>query len=379
MEKSIPKWIWQHENYPHFTYDKDALIDILGSLEYHRGILDGVSKLFNETDIQAMEIETLLEEAINTSEIEGEYLKRESVRASLLKKLDTGFDTTQDSSTHQTDALIDILIDSSMNKSPLTLTRLHGWHNSLFVSGYSKLNPIKVATFRTHNDMEVVSGAIGHEKVHYLAPPQKQIASDIDTLLTWCNNSKENIYIKSALAHLWFVSIHPYDDGNGRISRALTDYILSSQDESTTRFKLYSISTAINSDRRGYYDILDKTTNLFVNRKFDFTPWVLWHLKTLDKAMQIAHKNIEYTIQKTKFWDKHRDKNFNDRQVKVLNKVLDKGSENFLGGISTKKYMAMTKVSKATAIRDIKELVGYECVKAVEGASGRNLRYEVVL
>lgn len=377
MENKPIKWIWQHDAYPHFKYDKEALLELLTQIEYNRGMLDGVSKIFNEEDIKNIEIETLLNEAINTSEIEGEYLKRESVRASLLKRLNVQFDTDNDTSTHQTDALVDVLIDSSINKEILTLERLHGWHNSLFISGYSGLHKIKIASFREHDDMEVVSGAIGHEKVHYAAPPQSNIVKDIDNLLEWIARSDENIYIKSALAHLWFVSIHPYDDGNGRIARAITDYILSSEDKTTTQFKLYSISMAINSDRKGYYAILDKTTNLFINRTFDFTSWLKWHLEILNNAMISANEQIQYLIQKTKFWDKHRESNLNERQIKVLNKILDVGNDKFEGGINTKKYTSIVKKSKATVVRDIQELVAKGCLEQIEGTSGRNIRYRI--
>lgn len=379
MKNEIKKWIWQHDEYPNFNYDKNQLLEILTQLEYNRGVLDGVSKLFNNNDIKDIELETLLNEAIHTSEIEGEYLKRESVRASLLKKLNTEFDADTDTSTHQTDALVDILIDSSANRTPLTMKRLHGWHNSLFISGYSGLNKITVASFRDHDDMEVVSGAIGHEKVHYVAPPQNNIMADMANLLEYINNSDENTYIKSALAHLWFVSIHPYDDGNGRIARAITDYILSSRDKTTTQFKLYSVSMAINNDRKGYYDILDRTTNLFMNRTFDFTPWLKWHLHILNNAMINANEQIKYLIEKTKFWDKHRYSHLNERQIKVLNKILDAGSENFEGGINTKKYTSIVKKSKATVVRDIQELVAKGCIEQIEGTSGRSTRYRVKL
>jgi len=224
--------------------------------------------------------------------------------------------------------------------------------------------------------MEVISGAIGHEKVHYLAPPAKIIDNDMQKLLKYCNTDNENLYVKSAIAHLWFVIIHPYEDGNGRVARAITDYILT-KGTTFTQFKLYSISTAINSDRKSYYDILDKTTNLFKNREFDITPWIEWHLSTLKNAMHNGLKSIEYLVQKTKFWDKYREYALNERQIKVLNKILDMGSENFEGGISTKKYISLTKVSKATAVRDISGLLELGCIKQIEGSSGRNIRYKL--
>jgi len=312
--------------------------------------------------------------------IEGEIFKRESVRSSFRKKLDKYFDGRSDThSTIATDNLVEILIDSNLNKSDMQIERLHGWHNCLFEHArYDKLHKIDIAKFRSHSDMEVISGAIGHEKVHYKAVPVEKIESDIEKIFSYCNKSSDNIYIKSAIVHIWFVIIHPYDDGNGRIARAITDYILS-QNTSTTQFKLYSISTAINSDRKGYYDILDKTTNLFLNKDFDLTPWILWHLGILNNAMEQSLKNIEYLVQKTKFWDKHRNQALGERQIKVLNKILDMGSENFEGGLNTKKYINLTKVSKATAVRDITQLVEFGCIEQIDGMSGRNVKYRVVV
>ena len=375
--KSIIKWIWQHQDYPNFHYDKEKLTKLIAEIEYHRGTLDGISKLFNEDDIRRIEIDTLTDEAISTSLIEGEVFRRESVRSSFRKKLDKDFDERGDKySTASTDSLVEILLDCSLNKEVLTIERLHGWHNSLFQHNYSGLHKLNIASFRENDDMEVVSGAIGYEKVHYLAVPVANINEDINKLLDYCNSSEENIYIKSAIAHLWFVSIHPYDDGNGRVSRAITDYILS-QGSEYTQFKLYSISTAINEDRKGYYDILDKTTNLFKNREFDVTAWLEWHLNILKDAMLHALANIEYLIQKTKFWDKHRNKAFNERQKKVLNRILDMGVDNFEGGLTTKKYISLTKVSKATAVRDMAQLIEFDCITQIEGSSGRNIRYLV--
>lgn len=378
MKETIIKWIWQHKEYPNFKYDTSQLTNLIGQIDYNRGILDGVSKLFNEDDIVKIEIETLTDEAISTSLIEGEVFKRESVRSSFRKKLDKYFDGRSDThSTRATDNLVEILIDSNLNKNNMTLERLHGWHNCLFEHArYDKLKIIDIAKFRSHSDMEVISGAIGHEKVHYKAVPIEKLESDMEKFLSYCNETSENIYIKSAIAHIWFVIIHPYDDGNGRIARAITDYILS-KNTSSTQFKLYSISTAINSDRKGYYDILDKTTNLFLNKEFDLTPWILWHLGILNNAMQQALKNIEYLVQKTKFWDKHRNQPLNERQIKVLNKILDMGSENFEGGLNTKKYINLTKVSKATAVRDITQLIEFGCIEQIEQTSGRNVKYRV--
>lgn len=379
MKKAIIKWIWQHEYYPNFPYDKSELSELISQIEYHRGVLNGISQLFNKKDTKDLEIDILLNEAVNTSEIEGEYLQRDSVRASLYKKLNDQFNDLKDNSTHQTDALVDILIDCSKNRAPLTLERLHGWHNSLFITGYSGLNKIKVASFRENDDMTVVSGSIGREKVHYVAPHHSSLENDVKKLFQWIDTTDEDIYIKSAIAHLWFVSIHPYDDGNGRIARAIADYILSEDTQKETEFKLFSLSMAINKNKKAYYEVLDKTTNLIINRTYDFTLWIKWHLEMVKEAMCSTQKQVEYIVQKTKFWDRHREDSLNERQIKVLDKMLDKGSENFEGGLKTKKYQAMTKTSAPTASRDIKELLEKGCIEHIEGTKGRNTSYRVKL
>lgn len=379
MSKTAKKWIWQHESYPDFPFKRSALEELISEITYYRGVLNGISQVINDRDRKDLEVEVLLNEAVNTSEIEGEYLQRDSVRASLYKKLDSRFTDLKDNSTHQTDALVDVLIDCSKNRARLTLERLHGWHNSLFITGYSGLNKIKVASFRDHDDMTVVSGSIGREKIHYMAPPHTLLEDDVETLLQWIDSSDENMYIKSALAHLWFVSIHPYNDGNGRIARAIADYILSANTHKETEFKLFSLSMAINKEKKAYYLMLDKTTNLIVNREYDFTQWIGWHLEMIKNSMIASQKQVAYLIQKTRFWDKHRGDNLNERQLKVLNKILDMGSENFEGGLKTKKYQAITKTSTATAARDVKELLKKGCIEQIEGTKGRNTSYRIKL
>lgn len=371
MQKIARKWIWQHEKYPDFKYDKSAFSSELQNIEYNRGLLDGIISFFDSDSLEDIVTNAFLEEIINSFEIEGEILRRDSVRSSLLKRFSKNFDKNSDKSNRQSDALADVLIDCSINKSPLSIKRLHGWHNVLFQNGYSSFEMINVAGFRKNDDMRVVSGAIGREKIHYQAPPCELLPNDIKNLIYFCNNSKENVYIKSAIAHLWFVIIHPYDDGNGRIARAITDYLCSSE-----KFKIYSISKAINQDKKGYYSVLDKTTNLFYNKNFDITLWIQWHLKTLNIALKCAKKDIDFIAKKTKFWDKHRQKTLNQREIKVLTKMLE--NEEFLGGLSTKKYISIAKTSKATASRDIKELVSCGCIRQIPNTKGRNVKYEIL-
>jgi len=371
MEK-IKKWIWQHDEYPNFNYEQSSLNTLLSEVSRNTGRLEGAIYGLTDKNINSLVIDATVNEILQSSEIEGEILSRDSVRSSVRKKLDKTFDYVNDSSTHHTDGLVTLLLDSQHNDALLTEERLHGWHSILFPTGYSDGDKIDVATYRS-DEMSVVSTKGYREKVHYLAPPHEELTEQMNELLDYINSSKEDPYVKSAIAHIWFVSIHPYDDGNGRIARAITNYVLSK--ELGLDHKYYSLSTAIRKDRKGYYDGLEKSQNLFYNREFDFTKWVLWHTNMINSAIESSLEQIKIITQKTKFWDKAREYPLNVRQLKVLNKLLDKGIENFKGGLSTKKYANMVNTSIATAKRDITELVGYGLIEQVEGSSGRNTRY----
>ncbi len=290
------------------------------------------------------------------------------------KKLDETFDLSEDRSTHHTDGLADVLIDSSTNHAPLTIERLHGWHSALFPAGYSGGYRINVATFRSE-EMRVVSGRGYREKIHYTAPPHERLPQEMAAFLHYANHAQENPYIQSAIAHLWFVTIHPYDDGNGRIARSIAHYILSGA--LGLDHHGYSLSEAIRQERKAYYDTLERSQNLFYNRGFDFTEWIAWHIGITDRAIATALETIEIVIQKTKFWDHARMYPLNARQIKVLNKILDKGITHFEGGLSTKKYAAMTRTSIPTAKRDISQLLQYGLLHHIEGSAGRSTRYEI--
>jgi len=370
----IKKWVWQHEAYPNFNYDYESLGSLLSEVSRNTGKLEYAIYTLNQKNINDFIIDASTNEILKSSEIEGEILNRDSVRSSVRKKLDENFDYSNDHSTHHTDGLADILIDSSFNHEPLTKERLHGWHNALFPTGYSSGYKIDVAKYRS-DEMSVVSGRGYGEKVHYVAPPYEQLLEEMEKLLHYINHTKEDPYIKSSIAHIWFVSIHPYDDGNGRIARAITNYVLSK--ELGLDHNYYSISKAIRQDRKTYYDKLERSQNLFYNREFDFTEWIAWHTDMIDRAINNSLEEIEIVIQKTKFWDHTREYPLNERQIKVLNKILDKGIEHFEGGLSTKKYASMTNISNPTAKRDISQLVEYGLLHHVEGSAGRNTRYAV--
>ena len=375
----MKRWIWEQENYPDFTYDLKKLESLIQKISLEQGYLIAMGKLMSEDSISQSQLEALENEAISTSAIEGEILNRDSVKASIKRKL--GFDNVDFKKIDEsTDYLIEVLIDANTNyDKDLTLERLFGWHNALFSRGYSGFTKINVATFRGEETMEVVSGRPGCEKTYYEAPPRDILENEMDSFLTWFNKTETSL-LKAAIAHLWFVIIHPFDDGNGRITRAITDLVLS-QIENSKISKLYSMSSAINSDRKGYYKALESTTG-YVRKSdnhLDVTVWCEWFLKTLYCALIDTKNKLGYITDKTKFWDKHKDSNLNSRQTKVLNKILDVGIKNFQGDLSKKKYMIIANTTSSTASRDISELLELGCIKQIEGTQGRNIRYELML
>lgn len=314
---------------------------------------------------------------MNTSAIEGEILNRDSVKASILKML--GFrDIDYSKIDVATDYLIEVLVDANTNyNKDLTLERLFGWHNALFPKGYSGHYKINVATFRGEETMEVVSGEAGNEKIYYEAPLRDTLEEDISRFLKWFNTTDESL-VKAAIAHLWFVIIHPFDDGNGRITRAITDLFFSKIEQSTFS-RLYSMSSAINSDRKGYYKALERTTGYVrkADKHLDITLWCEWFLNTLHSALVDTKSKLRYVLDKTKFWDKFKESNLNARQTKVINRILDVGVENFKGDFSKAKYMKIANTTSSTASRDLAELLELGCIEQVEGTAGRNIRYRV--
>ena len=373
----MKKWLWEDARYPDFPYQAQELINAIDNTAKKIGQLSALITILDKAKENNIAIDTLIEEIISTNAIEGESLNYESVRSSVRKRLDKNFNLGEDSSTHHTDALTALLMDSSLNHEKLTLERLHKWHGALFAGGYSSLmGEMNVGVFRNYDDMEVVSGAHSREKVHYCALPAQRIEKDIENLLEYINNSTENIYIKSAKAHLWFVSIHPYDDGNGRIARVIADYILCKG--LNLEYKYFSISSAIHHDKKAYYGTLEESQNLLYNREYDFTKWILWHIKILSDSVDLGLKKVDIVVERAKFWNRVDQEQLNARQIKVLNKLLEYSKDEFEGGLSTKKYMSMTKVSKPTAFRDIQELVILDYIKQIEGTAGRNIKYELV-
>lgn len=375
---STKKWIWEQEDYPNFTYDSKAIEPLIQKVSQEQGYLIAFTSMMNDENLKQRQFEALTNEAMSTSAIEGEHLNRDSVKASIRRKL--GLVTADDKKRDEvTDNLIAILIDANTNyEDDLTLERIFGWHNAMFPKGYSGFDKINVAQFRGEETMEVISGPIGKEKTYYVAPPRNILEKEMSAYLQWFNDQEASL-IKAAIAHLWFVVIHPLDDGNGRITRAITDLVLSNI-ESSQISRLYSMSSAINKERSAYYEALEATTGYKVNKDpMDITVWYKWFLNTLHSALYDTKQSLNHILQKTSFWDKHKESNLNARQTKVLNKILDMGVENFQGGLNKRKYVAMAKTTSSTASRDIAELIEKGCIAQVEGSTGRATSYVVVL
>jgi Fic family protein len=369
------KWIWEHQDFPHFNYDYKKIEPLIFKLIEKSGELKGKISYLSNNEQDNFSIETSLDEIVATSEIEGVTLRRDSVRSSLQKKLNIAFNRLDDTSTKSSDSLTELYLDSRFNQEELTIQRLHKWHHAIFETYDSVLYPVNKGIFRDHDDMQIVSGAIGREKVHYVAMPQKQIESSMKELLAYINHSNENFIIKSAVAHLWFESIHPYDDGNGRIGRAMVNYILAKEGGLDNRY--YSISSAINRDKPAYYRHLEKTQQLVHNANLELNKWIKWHTQSIDKSIEISIANIDQVVEKTKFHDKLKNIKLNEKQRKVINKLLDIGVENFEGGITNKKYRALTKTDAVTASRHLRDMLNKGVIRETEGFSGRSTRYEL--
>ena len=363
------KWIWEYDSYPNFTYDSSKLQTLLEDIKYYQGLLNGIFTNVNQEDLLQTQLEILTGEIVNSSAIEGEVLSRDSVRSSISNHLGINREK-KDYSTRASDGVADLLVDALYNfNEPLNEERVFSWHFALFPRDEKRLIEINVAQYR-EEEMEIVSGRIGIEKVHYVAPPHKTLDKEMKQFFEWLNDGNYSI-IKAGIAHLWFVIIHPFDDGNGRIARAIGNYVLSKEAKEPIRF--YSLSGMILEDKRAYYDVLEATTSSNV----DITAWLEWFLETLLKSLKVSRKNIQYILEKTAFWDKHKSTVLNEREIKVLNRLLDTGDGNFEGGINTRKYASLTKVSKNTASRELKGLVEKSCLVQKEGTSGRSVAYEI--
>lgn len=314
-------------------------------------------------------LEALSQDVIKSSEIEGEILDKEQVRSSLARRLGMDISGLVDSD-RDVDGVVEMMLDATQNYDQnLTKERLFGWHSSLFPAGWSGLYKIEVGKWRddSKGPMQVVSGAMGKEKVHFQAPAAKIVNREMQNFLKWLNKkTKEDLVLMSGIAHLWFITIHPFEDGNGRIARAISDMLLSKSENSKQRF--YSMSAQIRVERKGYYALLEKTQK----GSLDITEWLTWFLNCLRSALKSSEEILGKVLFKHKFWNQHRDKGLNERQIKILNKMLD----GFRGKLTSSKWAKINKCSKDTAIRDIQDLINKNILMK-EAAGGRSTNYEL--
>jgi Fic family protein len=371
--KHLKKWIWQKAGWPNFTWEAAALLPFLSQARLEQGkLLSRVGALGFELGQEAS-ADILIEEAVKTSEIEGERLNRDSVRSSVAKHLGLS-DAGLPQSTRSIDGLIDVLIDATRKyNTPLDDERLKSWQGALFPTGRSGLLQIQVGDWRSGEEpMQVVSSHQGREIVHYEAVLSSSVEKEMKQFLSWWHSSfgKEDGLIRAGLAHFYFVTIHPFDDGNGRLARALTDMALAQDEKLPTRF--YSLSSQIMKERKQYYDILEKCQRSDV----DITAWLVWFLACYTRALEGAAHLIGKVLAKANFWQRFGQISINERQRKVINVLLNAGQNGFEGGLTTRKYVGIAKVSRATAFREMSDLVDKNIL--IENQSkGRSTSYDL--
>jgi len=351
-------YIHQSEQWPHFTWDKELVADKLAAVNKASGFLMGRLNAIGFDARLSANAEMLSNDIINSSEIEGISLNVKQVRSSIAKKLGIASDADEPSS-HYVEGIVEMMLDAvSHYRQPLTHERLFGWHNCLFPSGMSGYSKIDVAQYRK-GEMKVVSGNYGHEKVHYEAVAAQDVPKEMDIFLDWFNTDCTSpTYLKSAIAHFWFVCIHPFDDGNGRIGRAIADMALSQADDSAMRF--FSMSRQINKDKKSYYDVLERVSR---QTNMDITEWLTWYLDCMTRAINASDEVLSRILQKAAFWQNHAHIAFTERQNKVLNIYLD----GYVGKLTVKNWAKHCKVSADTASRDIKDLVSKGVLEPQQG------------
>jgi Fic family protein len=365
----MKKYIHEKENWTDFIWDYKKVMIKLGEARNQQGRLLGkMQSLGFDLQNEAV-LNTLTLDVVKSSEIESEFLEIEQVRSSIARRLGIDIAGAVPSERH-IDGIVEMMLDATQKYNhPLTKERLFGWHAALFPSGWSNLNKITVADWRkdTTGPMQVVSGPMGKEKIHFQAPDSERIASEIEKFLSWFESEHEtDLVLKAAIAHLWFVTIHPFDDGNGRITRTITDMTLARSDKSIRRF--YSMSAQIRVERKQYYEQLEKAQK----GNSDITEWILWFLQCLINAIDSTEETLSKILHKAEFWKLHSTTILNDRQQKIINRLLD----GFDGKLTTSKWGKINKCSQDTALRDIQDLLKKDILQK-ESSGGRSTNYEL--
>lgn len=373
MMKQLNTWIWQKPDWPNFTWQAEQIINLLSKARLLQGkLLAKVSHMGFELSREAS-ADVLTEEAVKTAEIEGEQLSRESVRSSVARHLGLStFGLPKPS--RSIDGLVSVLIDATHHyDKPLTADRLKSWQAALFPTGHSGLLHIQVGDWRNSEEpMQVVSGAMGREIVHYEVVPGPSVESEMNQFLIWWKShlGKEDGLIRAGLVHFYFVTIHPFEDGNGRLARVLTDMALAQDEKMPIRY--YSFSSQIMKERENYYKVLERCQR----GDCDVTAWLVWFLGCYTRAVEGATTLISHVLAKSAFWQYFSQISINERQRKAINLLLDAGKGNFLGGLTTRKYVSINKISRVTAFREISDLIEKKMI-IQNPSKGRNISYDL--
>lgn len=366
----MTKYIWQQDGWPRTTWDSESLSSCLAEVNLLRGKLLGRVAMFGFEEQNQSMLDSLTQEIVHSAKIEGEELNRDSVRSSVAMQLGLPYEGLP-APDHYIEGVVQVMMDAVQHyDKPVDAKRLFAWHGALFPTGRSGLYKITVANWRQGEEpMQVVSGPLGHQKVHYEAPNTRDVPQMMNDLFHWIDEEKNiDPLVKAAVVHLWFVTIHPFDDGNGRLCRTLTELLLSRADNTSRRY--YSLSSEILNHRKAYYEHLEQAQK----GDLDITPWIKWFLETLKSAIETALEKTENVVRKTQFWEKHRTIVLNDRQRKVLNMLLD----GFDGKLNSSKWYKINHCSQDTANRDIKDLIDKGLLRST-GEGGRSTNYELIV
>lgn len=364
-------YLHQSKDWPNFKWDSDLLLPYVSRIRDLQGRLIGrMEGVGFELRGEAV-LETLTKDILKTSEIEGELLNKEEVRSSVAKRLGMEISGLPDTS-RDVDGVVEMMLDASQRyQEALTKDRICGWHATLFPTGRSGMSKIRVGDWRgaEQGPMQVVSGALGKERVHFIAPDASLLEEEMTRFIKWFNTDAEmEAVIKSAVAHLWFVSIHPFDDGNGRIARAIADMQLARADKTTQRF--YSMSSQLMKSKKGYYGVLESTQK----GSLDISQWLVWYFERLIDAVEVTDETLSKIMVKAKFWELHKNTQFNERQIEMINILQG----DFVGKLHSSKWAKMTKVHRDTARRDIQDLIE-KGVLSNSGEGGRSTNYTLIL
>ena len=364
-------YIWEQQEWPHLTWDDGRLLEPLAAARLKQGrLLGSMARLGFDLKLEA-QLEALTEDVIKSSEIEGEVLDRDSVRSSIARRLGVPAAAVVPAD-RRTEGVVEMMLDATENyEALLTPERLFGWQASLFPTGYSGMHKVKTGAWRDDaaGPMQVVSGPIGRQQVHYQAPLAPQLDGEMQAFLDWFNRRGEpEGLLRAGLAHLWFVTIHPFEDGNGRVARAIADQALAQSEDSGQRF--YSMSSQIRKERSDYYDTLERSQK----GALDVTDWLVWFLDCFSRAIDGAEAACANVLRKADFWQRYAREPFTKRQKTVLNRFLD----GFEGKLTAKKWAAIGKCSIPTAQRDINELVERSILRRNPGGS-KNTSYDLVM